>query len=401
MLAAFTRSIGKESAVPSNGHYSPEPGGICSLGDAFRPLKDVDDLRQRFGNEGLISKLEQHLKPLAAEATQVNWLELIDGATVTSAQLASLDLKPRRPLLGEWLCEGDYGIIYAPRGVGKTWLAQMIAKAISSGGRAGAWLAPTPARVLYIDGEMPPDLILDRDKGLGAGEVQILNHAILFDRTGQVLNITDPAQQQAILGRCIRDGIKLLILDNLSTLASGVKENDSYEWERLQTWLLHFRRYGIAVILVHHSGRNGAPRGTSKREDAASWMIALDDARERSDDKRGARFISRFTKPSRNTQQDVPAYEWHIVTDPGTGGVSVACKVAQSMDVLLRYIADGVTDCSQLAEEMRVSRGTISKMAKRAMCEGWLRKKGREYELADGTKFRVLDGGNQDGNEGT
>jgi len=172
--------------VPAN---LPEAGGICSLGYPPRPVKDVDDLRQRCGNNALVSKLEQHVKPLAPNASQTrstppNCLEYIDRATVTSSQLASLDLQPRRPLLAEWLCEGDYGLIYAPRGVGKTWLAQLIAKAISSGGRVGAWLAPSPAKVLYFDGEMPPDLMRDRDRGLGQGEIEILNHAILFDRTG-------------------------------------------------------------------------------------------------------------------------------------------------------------------------------------------------------------------------
>jgi Mn-dependent DtxR family transcriptional regulator len=50
-------------------------------------------------------------------------------------------------------------------------------------------------------------------------------------------------------------------------------------------------------------------------------------------------------------------------------------------------IEDGVTECNQLAVEMRVSPGTISKLAKKAMKEGWLRKKGREYELVeDGNK---------------
>ena len=39
----------------------------------------------------------------------------------------------------------------------------------------------------------------DRDKGLGSGEVEFLNHEILFERTGKVLNITEPAVQEAIL----------------------------------------------------------------------------------------------------------------------------------------------------------------------------------------------------------
>ena len=46
--------------------------------------------------------------------------------------------------------------------------------------------------MLYIDGEMPPDLMRDRDRGLGSGEVEFLNHGILFDRTEKVLNITEP-----------------------------------------------------------------------------------------------------------------------------------------------------------------------------------------------------------------
>src|SRR5262249_46459893 len=142
--------------------------------------------------------------------------------------------------------------------------------------------------------------------------------------------------------------------------------------------------------LIHHAGRNGQLRGTSKREDAAFWVIALDDAKKEADDKRGARFITRFVKPSRNTQEEISPYEWHIVTDPLTGHVSVGCKIAQSMDVFRRYIEDGVTDCSQLAEEMSVSKGTISKWATRAIREGWLKKNGREYRLV---------GGYQDGNE--
>ncbi len=110
-----------------------------------------------------------------------------------------------------------------------------------------------------------------------------------------------------------------MVLDNLSTLASGMKENDSFAWEQVNNWLLQFRRHKIAVIMVHHAGRNGEARGTSKREDAAFWVMALDDAKKHADDKSGARFISRFTKPSRNTQEEVPAYEWQITTDRQTG----------------------------------------------------------------------------------
>jgi len=87
-----------------------------------------------------------------------------------------------------------------------------------------------------------------------------------------------------------------------------MRENEADSWELVNNWLLDLRRRKIAVVIVHHAGRSGEMRGTSKREDNVFWIIALDDAKKDADDKRGARFISRFTKPSRNTQEEMPAY---------------------------------------------------------------------------------------------
>lgn len=356
--------------------------------------KDVSDLHALWGRDNLQQQLTRLIVPVNDRETSdtddrsTDWSAILDNAVVGSCELASLHLAPRALLVDPWCAEGDFGIIYAFRGVGKTWLAMLIAKAVSEGGSLGDWDTHGRAKVLYIDGEMPADLMRDRDIGLstGGGEIEFLNHEILFDRTEKVLNITEPELQQAILSRCIRDGIKLVVLDNLSTLASGMKENDATEWEKVNNWLLQFRRHKIAIILVHHAGRNGEARGTSKREDAAFWVIALDDAKKDVDEKRGARFISRFTKPSRNTQEEIPAYEWHITTDPNTKRVSVTYKVAHSMDVFRQSIEAGLTENSQLAAELKVSPGTISKWAKKAEREGWLRKKGREYQLVNGNE---------------
>ena len=56
------------------------------------------------------------------------------------------------------------------------------------------------------------------------------------------------------------------------------------------------------------------------------------------------------------------------------------------MDVFRKWIEDGVTECGQLAAEMKVSAGTISKWAKKAELDGWLRKKGREYMVVEGNE---------------
>jgi hypothetical protein len=332
--------------------------------------------------------LDAIVKAETVREAEQSWLDALNAAVVTSSELHELELIPRKKLLGDWFCEGDLGFIFAFRGVGKTWLALAIAQALSTGGKLGDWLAHTPVKVLYIDGEMPPDLMRSRCKGLEAGNdnLQFLNHEILFERSARVLNITNREIQEAITKNCIASGVKVLFLDNLSTLASGMRENEADSWELVNSWLLDLRRRKIAVVIVHHAGRSGEMRGTSKREDNVFWIIALDDAKKDADDKRGVRFISRFTKPSRNTQEDVPTYEWHFVTDGATGIVSIGCKLAQTMDVFLGLIEDGVTECGQIAQEMKTSPATVSRLAKRAIDAGKIIKKSREYFLAEGEK---------------
>jgi putative DNA primase/helicase len=320
---------------------------------------------------------------------QKSWRSALNESVVTSSQLRELRLTPRMKLLGNWFCEGDLGFLFAFRGVGKTWFALAMAQALSTAGKLGEWLAHQSVKVLYVDGEMPPDLMRQRSAGLSASNtnLEFLNHDILFERTGKVLNIANQKVQQAITQRCIMTGVKVLILDNLSTLASGMKENEADSWELVNPWLLDLRRRKIAVVIVHHAGRSGEMRGTSKREDNVFWIIALDDTKKNADDKRGAWFISRFTKPSRNTQDEVSAYEWHFVTDGATGEVSISYQLAQTMDVFLGLIEDGVRECNQIAREMKTSPATVSRLAKRAIDAGKIIKRSREYLLAEGEKF--------------
>jgi putative DNA primase/helicase len=216
--------------------------------------------------------------------------------------------------------------------------------------------------------------------------LEFLNHEILFDRTGKALNITNAEVQQAITQRCVASGIRVLILDNLSTLACGMKENEADSWELVNNWLLELRRRKIAVVIIHHAGRSGEMRGTTRREDNVFWIIALDDARKDADDNRGARFVSRFTKPSRNTQEEVSAFEWHLVTDETTGLVSIGHRQAQTLDVFRSVIEAGVTKCDEIAAEMKLPKYTVSRLAKKAVDAGWLKKSRGEYVLTEAQK---------------
>jgi len=296
------------------------------------------------------------------------------------SQLKNLGIPPRELVLGEWFKQGDLGFVYAPRGLGKTWLSLAMATAVANGLPCGPWAANGARKVLYVDGEMPCEDLEARLAGLGATDgLSVLSHEALFHLDGRVLNLADVASQDALTDHIRREGVELLVLDNLSCLFSGVAENDADAWQGVLNWLLILRRLRIAVILVHHSGRNKETmRGTSRREDASFWIIRLDDV---ANEKRvGAQFVSRFTK-DRNTKKEQGALEWRFQTDE-SGLVQVQTTEASSMDVFREWVEDGLTGAEDIAHEMGISKGTVSKLAKRAMAEGWLKKNGREYAIA-------------------
>jgi putative DNA primase/helicase len=79
---------------------------------------------------------------------------------------------------------------------------------------------------------------------------------------------------QARVESCL-DDVALVILDNLSALCRSGKENEGEGWLPVQEWALRLRQRGIAVLFVHHAGKGGAQRGTSRREDVLDLVLAL------------------------------------------------------------------------------------------------------------------------------
>jgi hypothetical protein len=293
-------------------------------------------------------------------------------------ELDSMEIPKRARLLDKWLCEADLGYVFAPRGVGKTWLAMALPAAISQGKALGQWEAGEfPTRVLYVDGEMPLELTQYRSRGLGLGDgdISYLHHETLFDRLGTNLNLGNITHREAITKLLVEGGFRCIILDNLSSLASGVVENKGEDYEPIGHWLLELRRRKITVIVVHHAGRNGMMRGHSKREDACSWILELRDAK--SEGEPGAKFISHFAKPSRNTGEPTPDLLWHFTTGKD-GQVTIFCELAETNehDTLVRPVLDGVESVTEIAELMNKPKGTISKWAVKAAARGHIKKSG-------------------------
>jgi hypothetical protein len=168
-----------------------------------------------------------------------------------------------------------------------------------------------------------------------------------------------------------------------------VKENDADDWERVLHWILDLRRNRVAVVFVAHAGRNGQMRGTSRREDAAFWILQLTRPDDAEKDEDGARFLCRFDKNRNATEIECPPIDWTFLRGSG-GCTEVTWKPISALQKLRSLIESGVRSASDLAMDMKLSPSTVCRLAKEGMTQGWLRHRGREYELVPERSPTVL-----------
>src|ERR1700693_5911150 len=80
-----------------------------------------------------------------------------------------LDVPAREMLLSPILPERSLAMLYAPRGVGKSWLGLSMGLAVAAGESLLRWSAPRQRNVLYVDGEMPLVSLQERLREISAG----------------------------------------------------------------------------------------------------------------------------------------------------------------------------------------------------------------------------------------
>src|SRR5689334_5206622 len=98
-------------------------------------------------------------------------LSVIDGGkeveslrlrSVNITEFMQMELPPRETVLDPVLKVGGLAMVYAPRGIGKTFFSLSLAYAIASGGEFLRWKAGQPRNVLIVDGEMPAAIMKER-----------------------------------------------------------------------------------------------------------------------------------------------------------------------------------------------------------------------------------------------
>ena len=157
-------------------------------------------------------------------------LRVVDAGELLALQIPP----PRETWLSPWLTSQSLTMIHGWRGVGKTHVSLGVSYALASGGSIFGWSAATPRRVLFIDGEMPAAALQERlarltessPREAAPGALRFLTPDL--QRQGMP-NLCSPDGQRAI-AEIIGDA-EVVIVDNVSTLARGGRENESESWQ--------------------------------------------------------------------------------------------------------------------------------------------------------------------------
>jgi putative DNA primase/helicase len=266
-----------------------------------------------------------------ASNAQLDALTLIADRKQVAAlpydELLRRKFSPRKLLLAPWLPQQGIVMAHAPRGIGKTHLAHGIAWTVAVGGSFLRWSSREgPHRVLLLDGEMPGVLLQERLREV-VKSTRILppspdyfKIAAADLRSEGLPDLADPKAQPFYMD-IIADA-DLVIADNVSTLCRSLKENDADSWAPVQAWCLDLRRRGKSVLLIHHDGKNGGQRGTSKKEDVLDTVIGLRRPPNYNPDQ-GARFEVHFEKARGFFGADAEAFEARLIEGVwGDGPVS-------------------------------------------------------------------------------
>ena len=308
---------------------------------------------------------------------QKETVNLSSSVVVELDDFKKLKMPEIKTIMHPWLTYGSTHMIYAPRGAGKTFFSMSISLAVVCGTDFGDWVLKEPENVLYVDGEMLPQTMVQRVRGLESNlqEKQkkwyILSSGINLQNKSSAINIAKPYWQEYIFNEVVSKNIKLLFLDNISALTPGIEENESSSWDNIAAWQNKLKQTGCAVVLVHHAGKGGQQRGTSAREDALDTVISLKPVSKLAES--GVDVDVVFEKSRHISGVQASAMNFKILSEPGSGVLK--WEMGQSgnskRNEVIKLLVQGM-GYREISDRMGLSRNTLSKYKQNAIEKGWI-----------------------------
>lgn len=307
----------------------------------------------------------------------------LDDIILSAGDFYKLDVPEQQELLFPWLKMDSINLISGWRGCGKTWFALGILDAVTKGTKFGPWECKKSVPCLFLDGEMT---ITDDHE-------RIKNLRLNSDRESPLYFYSDAYANQLGLPRAylaneawrknmkeilITRHVKLWVVDNLASLASGIDENKKQDWDPINSWLLELRFAGISTIMLHHMNKDGRQRGTSAREDNLDISMILKSPHDYTPED-GARFIAHFSKArvSTNRLSLIADIEFKLVVDELNNHQWAFSNVRKKMKYeILRLLDEGMTQM-EVKDSLGINKATVSRIRTQAIKNGLLTPKNK------------------------
>lgn len=293
----------------------------------------------------------------------------------TLGELLDKELQPREHLITPWLRQGESAMIYAPTGVGKSMFALSLALAVAGGGQFMEWKSPRPRRVLFVDGEMHLEDTQARARLLlpsitGYDPALIRENFRLLARQAQAPDVPFPNLAEPEGREIMEQGAKgfdLVVLDNLSTLATVEDENSVAAFQPILQFLMRMKQLGKACILIHHTGKGkDTYRGSSMLATTFEVILGLE-ALGGMRAAHGTAFRLKWDKY--RGQKDESVRSWEAWLEGGTWKWEVSKH--EEVDLLVAEVRTGEYSTQKgLAEALGWDTSKVSRLKQQALSLG-------------------------------
>ena len=292
--------------------------------------------------------------------------------SMTAADFVGLKVPPRQFVFSPFLPVGGLAEIYARTGVGKTTFALALSVAAATGTDFFSWQVKRSWNVLYVDGEMSTQEMQERlnvtSTHFGKPANGLTNlRLICRDRLQR--GIPDIG---STLGQSWFDDdaawADVIFLDNLSCLWWSGRENDADAWSVIQQWLLKLKASGKSIIMLHHSGKNGSSRGTSRRHDILDTVIRLERPPSYTESE-GAKFEVHFDK-TRSFAGPKAEPIGMLYQSDGTQADWSNFKITNERELEVAKLLQSGMRQREVANHLQISQGQVSKLSGRAKSNG-------------------------------
>ncbi len=247
---------------------------IYAAPDYARIIKENSNRRRGLALAGELARLYHQpgdIWPQVGDRIQV----LTESTTNQEWQIFSLKdaYAPRPPL--SWVVSGllalpSLNVVFGPPGTLKSMLLTDLALCVATG---KPWLTPLPgeparpfattaAPVLWLDFDNGQRLTSERFEAIGRAHDAPESAPLFYvSMPSPWLNASDILQVDGLAMRVLRLGAKLVVVDNLSTVAGGKDENSAEMVGTMSNLRRLAEKSGAAVVVVHHQRKSNGLKG--------------------------------------------------------------------------------------------------------------------------------------------